>query len=59
MQRRIGYQALAMLLGGVAVGAEASDLYRYINDKGITVLDRSVPPQYVSRGMRCWTLMAG
>lgn len=50
MQRRIGYQALAMLLGGVAVGAEASDLYRYINDKGITVLDRSVPPQYVSRG---------
>ena len=50
MQRRIRYQALAVLLGGVAVGAEAGDLYRYVNDKGITVLDRSVPPRYVSRG---------
>ncbi|SDS96871.1 hypothetical protein SAMN05216198_3286 [Halopseudomonas litoralis] len=50
MQRRIRYQAVAALLGAVAVGAEAADLYRYVNDKGITVLDKSVPPHYVSRG---------
>src|SRR5690606_310205 len=25
-------------------------LYRYVNDRGVTVLDISVPPQYVSRG---------
>ena len=50
MRKRIGYQALAVLIGGVAIGADAAELYRYINDKGVTVLDRSVPPQYVSRG---------
>lgn len=50
MQRRNRYQALAVLLGVVAVGAEAADLYRYVNDKGITVLDSSVPPQYAGRG---------
>jgi len=50
MRKRIGYQALAVLIGGAAVGADAAELYRYINDKGVTVLDRSVPPQYVSRG---------
>ncbi|WP_185267942.1 DUF4124 domain-containing protein [Halopseudomonas xiamenensis] len=50
MRKRIGYQALAVLIGGAAVAADAAELYRYINDKGVTVLDRSVPPQYVSRG---------
>ncbi len=50
MWKRIGYHALAVLIGGAAVGADAAELYRYINDKGVTVLDRSVPPQYVSRG---------
>ena len=34
----------------MASTAGAAELYRYINDKGVTVLDRSVPPQYVGRG---------
>lgn len=34
----------------IAAEAQSADLYRYVNDKGITVLDRSVPPQHVSRG---------
>ncbi|MEZ2745942.1 DUF4124 domain-containing protein [Halopseudomonas bauzanensis] len=43
---------MAMALGSIAMAADAqsADLYRYVNDKGITVLDRSVPPQHVSRG---------
>lgn len=49
MYKRVLYPALGLMLGGM-VTAEAADLYRYINDKGITVLDRSVPPQFVSRG---------
>ncbi|TKA92979.1 DUF4124 domain-containing protein [Halopseudomonas bauzanensis] len=43
---------MAVVLGSIALAAEAqsADLYRYVNDKGVTVLDRSVPPQHVSRG---------
>ena len=50
MQKRIWYPAIALLLGGAVTIAAAAELYRYVNDKGVTVLDRSVPPQYVSRG---------
>lgn len=50
MQKRIWYPAIALLLGGAVTIADAAELYRYVNDKGVTVLDRSVPPQYVSRG---------
>lgn len=50
MHRKVGYQTLVVLLGSVAGVAAAGDLYRYVNDQGITVLDGSVPPHYVSRG---------
>ena len=50
MYKRVLYPALGLMLGGMAVSADATELYRYVNDKGITVLDRSVPPQFVSRG---------
>lgn len=50
MYKRVLYPALGLMLGGMAVTADATELYRYVNDKGITVLDRSVPPQFVSRG---------
>lgn len=31
--------------------AGASELYRYVNDKGVTVLDRQgVPPEYIGKG---------
>lgn len=26
------------------------ELYRYVNDKGVTVLDRQVPPEYIGKG---------
>ena len=32
------------------VGVEAIELYRYINDEGITVLDSYIPAQYVKNG---------
>lgn len=52
MQKRIRFKAAGVVLGGIALATEgqAADLYRYINDKGVTVLDSSVPPQHVSRG---------
>lgn len=50
MQKRLWYPVVVFLLGGAAMVADAAELYRYVNDKGVTVLDRSVPPQYVSRG---------
>ncbi len=50
MQSRMKLYIVAMLLAAAAHQAGAADLYRYVNDKGITVLDRSVPPQFVSRG---------
>ncbi|MCY1293245.1 hypothetical protein D9M68_604640 [compost metagenome] len=42
-----------MLLLGMLLplAAQATELYRYVNDKGIIVLDRQgVPPQYVGKG---------
>lgn len=37
--------------GGVAMSANASEYYRYVNDKGVTVIDRlGVPPEYIEKG---------
>jgi len=40
------------LFAGIAVAADSSTkvIYRYKNDKGITVMDSSIPPQYVNKG---------
>lgn len=50
MQRRMWLQVLIMLLACSAAQVGAADLYRYVNEKGITVLGLSVPPQFVGRG---------
>ena len=50
MHKWVWYPVMTFLLGGAAAVADASELYRYVNDKGVTVLDRSAPPQHVSRG---------
>jgi hypothetical protein len=48
------YRALLGLLGILLagqVGAAGVEMYRYVNDKGITVIDRlGVPPQYIGKG---------
>jgi hypothetical protein len=48
------YKALLGLLGILMVGqtvAAGVEMYRYVNDKGITVIDRlGVPPQYIGKG---------
>lgn len=49
MYKKVWYPAMVLVLGA-AMSADASQLYRYINDNGVTVLDRSVPPQFVGRG---------
>jgi hypothetical protein len=37
--------------GGVAMLASAAEFYRYVNDKGVTVIDRlGVPPEYIEKG---------
>ena len=42
---------LLLLLGTVPSLAGAAELYRYVNDKGVTVLDRlGVPPQFIGNG---------
>lgn len=38
-----------LLISVAAFGGQAQ-LYRYVDDKGITVLDNRVPPEFVSRG---------
>ena len=43
----------SMLLLGLLVcaGLEAAELYRYVDDRGVVVLDRhGVPPQHIGRG---------
>lgn len=58
LARRVVQAAgLALLLGGVVQGAvqaaEASEvlLYRYVDNRGVTVMDRQgVPPEYVGKG---------
>ena len=49
MYKKVWYPAVLLMLGA-AMNADAGQLYRYINDNGVTVLDRSVPPQFVGRG---------
>ena len=52
------YRVLMGLLGAMLAGQAAADqaasqveMYRYVNDKGITVIDRlGVPPQYIGKG---------
>ena len=53
------YRVLMGLLGAVLAGQAAAagqptsqvEMYRYVNDKGITVIDRlGVPPQYIGKG---------
>jgi len=39
-----------LLLAVFGSGVASADLYRYIDDKGVTVLDSRVPPQFISRG---------
>ena len=34
----------------MATSAGAANLYRYVNNEGITVLDRTIPPQFVPQG---------
>ena len=47
---RIGSSAL-LLLGLLASTAAQAELYRYVDDKGVVVLDRhGVPPQFIGRG---------
>ncbi|MGH8353799.1 MAG: DUF4124 domain-containing protein [Pseudomonas sp.] len=43
---------LSVLAGPAVSAAQAAplELYRYVNDKGVTVLDRQVPPEYVGKG---------
>lgn len=49
MYKKVWYSVVVLMLG-TAMSADAAQLYRYINDNGVTVLDRSVPPQFVGRG---------
>ena len=49
MQKKVWYSVMLWVLG-TAMSADAAELYRYIKAKGVPVLDRSVPPQFVSRG---------
>ncbi|MCH2338778.1 DUF4124 domain-containing protein [Pseudomonas sp. NPDC047963] len=47
---RIRSSAL-LLLGLLAATAAQAELYRYVDDKGVVVLDRhGVPPQFIGRG---------
>ena len=43
---------LAVITGLCSVQASlAAEFYRYVNDKGVTVLDRlGVPPEYIEKG---------
>lgn len=39
-----------LLLAVAGPGIACADLYRYIDDNGVTVLDSRVPPHFISRG---------
>ncbi|MBB6340817.1 hypothetical protein HNP49_000967 [Pseudomonas fluvialis] len=48
---RLSALPLLLLLSAVPSLAGAAELYRYVNDRGVTVLDRlGVPPQFISKG---------
>lgn len=42
--------AVAAVCGAQPSAGQGGELYRYVNDKGVTVLDRQVPPEYVGKG---------
>ncbi len=44
------------LLAAAAPAVEQKVIYRYKNDKGITVLDSAIPPEYVSGGYEVMSL---
>ena len=47
---RIG-NGMLVLLGVLATNLAFGDLYRYVDDKGVVVLDRhGVPPQFIGKG---------
>jgi len=47
---RITTLTLLMAASLIATSAWAANLYRYVNNEGITVLDRTIPPQFVPKG---------
>lgn len=47
--RRLGSLVVSLAVLGVSVAAQA-ELYRYVNDRGVTVLDSRVPPEFVNNG---------
>ncbi|WP_263145987.1 DUF4124 domain-containing protein [Pseudomonas sp. RIT-PI-AD] len=51
MARQDGIRLTLLLCLCSPLLAGAADLYRYVNDKGVTVLDRQgVPPEFISKG---------
>ena len=42
--------ALVLVLGGWAADEREKELFRYIDENGVTVLDDDVPPDFVRRG---------
>ncbi len=47
--RRLGSWVVSLALASVSFAVHA-ELYRYVNDRGVTVLDSRVPPEFVSNG---------
>lgn len=47
---RFGALLLPVFLSGMAADALSRDLYRYINDEGVTEVGYQVPPQHVHKG---------
>ncbi|MFD1698564.1 DUF4124 domain-containing protein [Halopseudomonas phragmitis] len=48
MMRRLGV-AIGLIVAGLSLGVQA-DLYRYTDERGVTVLDSRVPPEAIGRG---------
>ncbi|AQZ94204.1 hypothetical protein BVH74_05300 [Halopseudomonas phragmitis] len=46
--RRLGV-AIGLIVAGLSLGVQA-DLYRYTDERGVTVLDSRVPPEAIGRG---------
>jgi len=51
---RITTLTLLMAASLIATSAWAANLYRYVNNEGITVLDRTIPPQFVPK---CYSIL--
>jgi hypothetical protein len=46
---RLGCWILSLVLAGASAAVQA-DLYRYVDHRGVTVLDSRVPPEFVANG---------